>query len=337
MKGWGDMINLANELQGVGTVAMAGHIRPDGDAIGSCLGLYLYLKENYPQIRAKIYLEEVPVAFSSVYGTDEICTDFSEEEEYDLFFCLDCSDEARLGPADQYRLRAKRTLCVDHHVSNRGYADANYIVPDASSTCELVYTLLEDEKIPLHAAEALYMGIAHDTGVFRYSCASPDTMRIAAKLMEKGINHPAILSATFFDKTYYQKQILGRALLESMLLMEGKVIFCAIRAKDMKFYNVTSSDMEGIVENLLQTSGTEAAIFLYETGVHEYKVSLRSKEILDVSAIASYFGGGGHVRAAGCTMQGSVHDVVNNITLLMEKQFTEKALSMDSLVACSHA
>ncbi|MCD8022243.1 MAG: bifunctional oligoribonuclease/PAP phosphatase NrnA [Lachnospiraceae bacterium] len=315
------MINLAEELQGAKTVAMAGHIRPDGDAVGSCLGLYLYLRENYPEIQAKIYLEEVPVAFSPVYGTDEICTDLEEDAEYDVFFCLDCSDEARLGPADKYRQSAKRTVCIDHHISNVGYADVNYIVPDASSTCELVFNVLEEEKIPIHAAEALYMGIAHDTGVFRYSCTSPETMRIAAKLMSRGINYPAILSATYFDKTYYQKQILGRALLESILLMEGKVIFSAIRAKEMKFYNVTASDMEGVVENLMQTSGTEVAIFLYETGPHEYKVSLRSKEIIDVSAIAEYFGGGGHVRAAGCTMQGSIYDVVNNITLHVEEQY----------------
>ncbi len=331
------MINLAQELQGVKTAAMAGHIRPDGDAIGSCLGLYLYMKENFPEIRAKIYLEEVPVAFASIYGVEEICTDYSEDVEYDVFFCLDCADERRLGPAAKYRQMAKKTVCVDHHVSNGGFADANYIMPDASSTSELIFTLLEENKIPIHAAEALYMGIAHDTGVFRYSCTSPQTMEIAAKLISRGIDFPSILSATFYDKTYYQKQILGRALLESMLLMDGKVIFSAIKAKEMKFYNVTFSDMEGIVENLLQTSGTEAAIFMYETGPNEFKVSLRSKNLLDVSVIASYFGGGGHVRAAGCTMQGSIHDVVNNITLHMEEQFTEKALSMDSLGACSHA
>ncbi|MCC8137482.1 MAG: bifunctional oligoribonuclease/PAP phosphatase NrnA [Clostridiales bacterium] len=318
------MINLAQELQGVRTAAMAGHIRPDGDAIGSCLGLYLYLRENYPEIQARIYLEEVPAAFASVYGVDDICTDFGEDAVYDLFFCLDCADEKRLGAADKYRKAAKRTICIDHHISNGGFADVNYIVPDASSASELVFTVLEEEQIPIHAVEALYMGIAHDTGVFRYSCTSPRTMQIAAKLISRGIDFPSILSATFFDKTYYQKQILGRALLESMLLMDGKVIFSAIKAKDMKFYNVTSSDMDGIVESLLQTSGTEAAIFLYETGPNEYKVSLRSKNLLDVSKIASYFGGGGHVRAAGCSMQGSIYDVVNNITLHMEKQFMQK-------------
>ncbi len=317
------MINLEKELKSVSTVAMAGHIRPDGDAIGSCLGLFLYLKENYPQIKAKIYLEEIPDSFLTLYGAENICTDFTEDISYDLFFCLDCADKDRLGPAAKYPGIAKRTLCIDHHISNDGFADENYIVPDASSTCELLFKLMDEEKISLHSAEALYMGIAHDTGVFRYSCTSPETLQIASKLIAKGIDFPNLLNATFFEKTYYQKQILGRALLESIRLMDGKVIFSAIRLKDMKIYNVTPSDMDGIVENLLQTTGTEAAIFLYEIKPGEYKVSLRSKNLIDCSEIASYFGGGGHVRAAGCNMLGTIKDVVNNITLLMENQFNK--------------
>ncbi len=314
------MINLAEELKNVKTAAIAGHVRPDGDAIGACLAIYLYLQENYPDIQAKVYLEEIPSGFSSVYGAEQICLDCSEDAAYDLFFCLDCADEKRLGKAAKYCAGAKRTICIDHHVSNGGFADVNYIVPDASSTCELVFQLLEEEKIPFHAAEALYIGIAHDTGVFRYACTSPETMETAAKLMRRGIDFPQLLNTTFYDKTYYQKQILGRALLESILLMDGQVIFSAIRWKEMKFYNVTPADMDGIVENLMQTSGTEAAIFLYETGYREYKVSLRSKKLVDCSVIAEYFGGGGHVRAAGCTMQGDIYDVVNNITEHMERQ-----------------
>lgn len=314
------MINLSEELRDVRTVALAGHTRPDGDAIGSCLGLYLYLRDNYPQIQVKAYLENIPDAYHCIYGVSEICRDYSEDVAYDLFFCLDCADEKRLGPADKYRKSAKRTICIDHHVSNSGFADVNYIVPDASSASELVFTVLEEEKISHHAAAALYMGIVHDTGVFRHSCTSPRTMEIAARLMKKGINASRIINETFYDKTYHQKQILGRALLESIQLLDGKIIFSAVRAKDMEFYAVTSSDLDGIVENLMGTVGTEAAIFLYETGFREYKVSMRSRELIDVSVIASYFGGGGHVRAAGCTMQGSVYDVVNNITLHMERQ-----------------
>ncbi len=314
------VINLTEELKGVRTVAIAGHIRPDGDAIGSCLGLFWYIKENMPEISAVVYLENVPENFSGISGFEEISSDYSADLCFDLMFCLDCSDEERLGPALKYKESAKRSLCVDHHISNAGFADENYIVPTASSTSELIFTLLDEDKIPFHAAEALYMGIAHDTGVFRHSSTSPETMEIAAKLMRQGINFNKIINTTYFNKSYHQLQILGRALLESIRLLDGKIIFSVVRAKDMDFYGVTSSDLDGIVETLMGTTGVEAAIFLYETKFQEYKVSMRSGEKIDVSMIASYFGGGGHVRAAGCTMQGNFRDVVNNITEHMEKQ-----------------
>ena len=315
------MINLAAELEGVRTAAIAGHIRPDGDAVGSCLGLYLYMKKNFPQIHTKVYLEKIPAAYEMMQGTEEICHDFSSTEELDLFFCLDCGDLNRLGDAQNIQKLAKRTICIDHHISNTGFADVNYIVPEASSTSELVCGILDDEKLPQEAAAALYMGIVHDTGVFRHSCTAPETMEIAAGLMRRGINATKIINSTYYDKTYYQNQILGKALLDSTRLMDGKVIYTAIHQRDMEFYGVTSADLDGIVQILMGTVGAEAAIFLYETEPHTFKVSMRSKEFLDVSRIAAHFGGGGHIRAAGCTMQGTVHEVINTILPHMEAQF----------------
>jgi phosphoesterase RecJ-like protein len=314
------MINLAEELKQVKTAAIAGHVRPDGDAVGSCLGLYHYLKRNYPEIETKVYLERIQDSYRILSGTDEVRHKLAADEKADLFFCLDCGDEKRLGDFAPLCGRAKRTICIDHHISNSGFADVNYIVPEASSTSELVFGLLDEEKLPKESAEALYMGIVHDTGVFRHSCTSPKTMEIAAALMRKGIDCSAIINKTYYDKTYHQNQILGRALLESILLMEGKVIFSAVRHKDMDFYEVGASDLDGIVPLLMGTEGVEVAIFLYEIEPQMFKVSLRSREIVDVSAVAAYFGGGGHVRAAGCTMQGTVYDVVNNLTLHIEKQ-----------------
>lgn len=196
----------------------------------------------------------------------------------------------------------------------------NEIAPEASSTSELVFKLLDEDKMPFESAEALYMGIVHDTGVFRHSCTSPETMEIAAKLMRKGIDCSKIINKTYYDKTYHQNQILGRALLESILLMDKKVIFSAVRQKEMNFYGVGPADLDGIVQVLMGTEGVEVAIFLYEISPQTYKVSLRSRESVDVSTVASYFGGGGHVRAAGCMMQGSIYDVVNNLTLHIEEQ-----------------
>lgn len=307
-------IVLNDILKGKKSVALGGHVRPDGDCVGSCMGLYHYLREQYPDICTDVYLEEVPEAYSIIKGTDEVKTHIDDSAVYDLFICLDCGDVQRLGFSGPLFENAKETLCIDHHISNDAFADYNYIVPDASSTSELVYNMADRDKISLASAEALYMGIVHDTGVFQYSCTSPETMEIAAELMRKGINGSEIIDKTYYEKSYIQNQILGRALLESMLIMDKKCIVSVIRQKSMKFFQAQPSDLEGIVSQLRQTKGVEVAIFLHEISPQQFKVSLRSKGKVDVSEIAQYYGGGGHVRAAGVTMEGSSHDVINNIT-----------------------
>ncbi|MCU6695796.1 DHH family phosphoesterase [Laedolimicola ammoniilytica] len=317
------MIRLKNELANVKTVAISGHIRPDGDCIGSCLGVWNYIQDNYPDIQADVYLEQVVSKFRFLKGADLVKTDCSEERNYDLFISLDASDRERLGEAVKYLDTAKRSVCVDHHITNPGFADENWIVADASSASELAWEIMEEEKISKHTAEALYMGIAHDTGVFQYSNTSPKTMQIAGSLIAKGINFSQIVDNTFYKKTYIQNQILGRALVESILLLDGRIIVGRVRQKDMEFYGASPADLDGIVSQLRVTDGVEVAIFLYETGNHQYKVSLRSNGPVDVSAVCAYFGGGGHVKAAGCTMYGTVYDVINNLTLHIEKQLEQ--------------
>ena len=138
-------------------------------------------------------------------------------------------------------------------------------------------------------------------------------MNLAGMLMDKGIDYSRIITKSYYEKTYLQQQILGKALLESIRMLDGQVIFSVIRMKDMAFFCASSEDLEGIVALLRDTQGVEAAIFLYEMKPGEWKVSLRSSGKVDVAKIASFFKGGGHVRAAGCNMQGDAHDVVNNI------------------------
>ncbi|MCC2826558.1 bifunctional oligoribonuclease/PAP phosphatase NrnA [Faecalicatena orotica] len=317
------MIRLKNELANVKTVAISGHIRPDGDCIGSCLGVWNYIQDNYPDIQADVYLEQIVSKFRFLKGADLVKTDCSEERNYDLFISLDASDRERLGEAVKYLDTAKRSVCVDHHITNPGFADENWIVADASSASELAWEIMEEEKISKHTAEALYMGIAHDTGVFQYSNTTPKTMQIAGSLIAKGINFSQIVDNTFYKKTYIQNQILGRALVESILLLDGRIIVGRVRQKDMEFYGAIPADLDGIVSQLRVTDGVEVAIFLYETGNHQYKVSLRSNGPVDVSAVCAYFGGGGHVKAAGCTMYGTVYDVINNLTLHIEKQLEQ--------------
>lgn len=316
-----NMKKISEVLKDAQTVAIAGHIRPDGDCVGSCMALKLYLEENFPGLEpVDVYLEEIPASYHILQGTETIRHDCTPDKEYDLFIALDCADKQRLGAAVKYLDTAERSICYDHHISNLGFAQENVIFPDSSSTSEVIYHVMEDGKISKAVAEALYMGLVHDTGVFRYSCTKPETMEIAANLLRKGVNGSYIIDTTFMEKTYVQNQILGRALLESIMVLDGACIISGIKRKDMDFYGVKPSDLDGIVSQLRLTKGVETAIFLYETANQEYKVSLRSKEKVDVSVIAAYFGGGGHVRAAGCTMQGSFYDVVNNLTEHIEKQ-----------------
>lgn len=322
------MINIASELKEVQTIAIAGHIKPDGDCVGSCLGLYHYIKDNFPGKEVTVFLDSFQEVFLFLNGSKEVKSAEGIEETFDLFFAMDSGDKERLGNAGKLYQNAKKTVCIDHHISNSEYAMENVVEPEASSTCEVLYGLLEPDKISKSCAEAIYMGIVHDTGVFQYSNSSPKTMRIAAVLMEKGIDFAEIIKKTFYEKTYVQNQILGRALLESMLFLDGRCIVSVLHHKDMEFYGVTSKDLEGIVSQLKLTKGVEVSLFMHEVKNQEFKVSMRSGDIVDVSQIALYFGGGGHKKAAGCTMQGSMHDVINNIAKHIEKQLQENADSV---------
>ena len=313
-------LNWNNILKDKVTVAIVGHIRPDGDCTSSCLGLYNYIKDNFPHVEVDVYLDYVLPIFEFFKRSNEVLTETKKEISYDLFIGLDCADIDRYGVGSVYFETAKHSICIDHHISNQGFAKENYIDPTASATAELLYTTLEEDKVNKEIAECLYTGIVHDTGVFKYSNVTGKTMNIAGKLIDKGIDFSTIISKTFFEKNYHQKQILGRALLESIRFMNGKCIFSFIKASDMEFYGVTAADLDGIVEHLRDIEGVECAIFVYELGVQTYKVSLRSKSIVDVSKIASFYGGGGHIRAAGCTMMGSIHDTINNLSKKIEQQ-----------------
>lgn len=318
------MLQLTNELKNINSLAIAGHVRPDGDCVGSCLGLYNYVTSNFPHIKVDVYLEEIPSTFSYIKNTDIIKYEYETDTIYDLFVALDSADKERLGFSIEPFDAAKKTICIDHHVSNKGYANINRIESDAASTCEILFYLFDHEKINQDVAVALYTGIAHDTGIFRFSNTTERTMVAAGKLMSKGIPFSDIINDSFYEKSYVQNQILGRALLESVMFFQDTCIFAAITKKEMDFFNVKSHDMDGIVNQLLVTKGVECAIFMYEIGNHQYKVSLRSKQYLDVSKIASYFGGGGHIRAAGCTMVGTVYDVINNLSKQIEEQMVSR-------------
>ncbi len=314
------MEKLDYYLQDVKTVAISGHINPDGDCIGSSLAVYNYIRENYPDIKVDVYLGEIPNLFKFLSGSDIIQSYPSKDKTHDLFIALDCGDTGRMGNAGKYFESAKKTICIDHHISNEGFGDEYLIVPDASSASELVFTVLDEDRISKEIAECLYVGILHDTGCFQYSSTSSKTMRIAGCLMDKGVDFTRIIDKTFFEKTFEQQKILGLVLGRAQRHLDGNVISCIIDRNDMDSCSVRPRHLEGIVAHMRSTKGVDTAIFIYQNCDDGFKVSLRSQELIDVSKIASEFGGGGHVRAAGCNIKGDPNVALGEILELMQRQ-----------------
>ena len=316
------MIYLDEILQGVKTVGITGHIRPDGDCVGSTLGVYNYICDNMPQVDVDICLQPINDKFLFLRNSDKIKEKADGNKIYDLFIVCDCAAFDRFEDFRECFEKAGKTVVFDHHISGQEIGDMNMISPKLSSCSELIYEAMNPDKISKSTAECLYLGIIHDTGVFKYQGVTARTMQIAGKLMEKGIDFTNIIDNTFYMRTYRQSQVLGKALLESVQFCDGKCIFTVLTKREMEFYGVTSKDLGGVVEQLRLNDTVEVAIFLYETEKNVYKVSMRSKNIVDVSKIAKRFGGGGHIRAAGFDMAANdPRDIINNIGALVELQF----------------
>jgi phosphoesterase RecJ-like protein len=315
-----ELKQIAKDAQ---SILIAGHKRPDGDCTGACIAAYHYLKNSYPDKEITTYLEVLPERFSCMDEDGTIVSCQVPNKRFDLVIAVDASTADCLGDAQNAFYQAKKTLCIDHHVSNRSYAGKNVIDAGASSACEVLYQMMAEEDIDERIAEALYIGIVSDSGVFRYSSTSKRTMEIAGNLMEKGIPFWDYIDKCFYERTYTQTQLLGRTLLASMRVMDGKCIVAVITRRMMEFYGAKTEDIEGIVDQLRITKGVEVAILLHETGEQEFKVSMRSNRLVDVSRVAAFFNGGGHKKAAGCTMRGSMHDVINNLTEHIELQMRD--------------
>ncbi|MBQ4231898.1 MAG: bifunctional oligoribonuclease/PAP phosphatase NrnA [Lachnospiraceae bacterium] len=316
------MSQFWHAIESAKTIAIGGHKKPDGDCVGSSIGLYNYITENYPDKEVKCYLGEYAKEFEILEGLANACTCVDEKSfkeaihsapTYDLFIALDTSNTERLEFFKIFEA-ARDKILADHHITNERYARLN-LVFESSSAAEACYDLIafrEDKEFPLLSkpvADAIYLGIIHDTGVFKHSNTTRHTMEIAGALLECGVSSSKMIDGTFYHKTYTQNLILARVLLESELYFDGKVITGVVPREYLDLYNASKPDLEGIVDQLRITEGVEAAIFAYETeGEGNYKYSMRSNDIVDVSKIAVKFGGGGHVRAAGCTIEGSAKE-----------------------------
>ena len=302
---------LSEEIR---SIAIAGHINPDGDCIGSCTALYGYLKKACPAAREiDLYLETVPHELCFLKGVDEAKSSVPESKVYDLVIVCDVSSYERIAVAIPLFDLAKKTVSIDHHISNANFAEINHVEPDASSCAEVLTGLFDPDLIDEKIAESLYTGIINDSGVFQYQNTSPDTMRKAAFLMEKGIDFSRIIEDSFNKKTFAQNRVLGYVLMKAELAFGGQCIVSSLTTEEMDRCGVTRQDLDGIVSRMRFTEGVEVAVFAYETDENVFKLSLRSKERVNVSDVAAHFGGGGHVRAAGCTIAGSAGEVLDKM------------------------
>lgn len=319
----GIIMDLLKEIGDGRKIGISGHVRPDGDCIGACLAVYAYLKNAIADVDLTLFLQSPSDVFDFLPNREKLNNSFVGINDFDVYIALDSGDVNRLGDAEPFFHKAKKKICIDHHMSNSGYGDVSLVVGDASSTCEVLYDIFDKQYVDDDVAVCLYTGIIHDTGVLQYSNTSKKTFDIVGELKNYNINTSKIIDETFYQKTYVQNQILGRVLTESILIMEGKVIAGVVTQKMMRFYEAVPTDLEGIVNQLLYTKGVEVALFIHEMKPSEYKVSMRSKGKVDVAKIAMYYNGGGHIRAAGCKLNGTYHDVLNNITEQIEKQLSE--------------
>ena len=307
------------------TVAIFGHVRPDGDCVGSTTGIYNYIKDNYPATRVDLFLENFPDSYKILRGTTDARTAWTAEcnggQPYDLAFLMDTPSFERVGANGAECIRtAKKTINVDHHISNPlNLCTANFVEPEASSASELLYTLLDKSKISLETASSLYLGIIHDTGAFKYSCTGKRTMQVVGDLIEAGVDFAKIVNETYYCRTYKQTLITGFAMQQCKLALNGKVVYSYITPEDMERFGVTPVELSTTIDTIREVGGTEVALFLYPVN-GKYKISLRSNYIVDVNAIAKEFGGGGHTRAAGGDTSDAPEIAIEKILKLIEKQ-----------------
>lgn len=316
-------MNLILLCQDAERIGIGGHVRPDGDCVGSTCGLWQFLKKVFPDKQVELYLEKPADIYRDIPGIAQINCE-EKEVDYDVFFVIDSVPE-RSGIAEKYYKSAKVKVNIDHHITNPGCGDVCYIDAKASSASELVYDLIkeadpEGRYVDEELAKTIYLGIIQDCGVFQYSNTSPKTLRIAAELIAYGFDFPLLIDQTFYEKTYIQNRLLGLALCNSVRCLSDRFIYSVITRKDMESVGAGEQDFDGIVNQLRYTKGVWAAALLHETKDGAYKVSLRSSSEVDVAKVASAFGGGGHIRAAGCTLEGDSEKIIAGLSEKIAEQ-----------------
>ncbi len=290
-----------NVLKSYTNIAISAHTNPDGDAVASCIALGLALNKIGKNII--VYLEDYGDKYSFLNTHGLIYNNRVEDFKTELFLSLDCGDKSRLGQFVEIFDTSKFTINIDHHITNDKFAMKNYVF-DKSSTCEIVYELLLYLNVQLNdeIAKALYTGIAYDTGGFKYTNTTSRTYEIAAKLVEYNFSFTDIFKQMFDCRSYESTKLLGRTLERAELVLNKKIAVSYLTLEDMNEFNADSTQTGGIIDHLRNIKGVICSVFIYEKATNDSKVSMRSNGTINISEIATEFGGGGHLKACGCSI-----------------------------------
>lgn len=300
-----DLSEAGNFLKDCDNAVIITHQSPDGDCIGAGFALKDILEALGKRSRV-VCSDAFPKRFDFLTSTG--C---GEDFEPDTVIAVDIADTQLMGSLkEQYGDKVQ--LCIDHHISNTGYAERTLLRAEASATCELIYDLacLMGIEIGRHCAACIYTGIATDTGCFKYDCTTVRAHEIAAELMRKHDIKYAQINRNMFDVKSAGRIKMEGAVMELMeYFLDNKLTMICITADIMEKMGVDGNDLEGCASLPLQVEGVEVGVMLKEREKDVYKVSMRSANDVNVSEICATLGGGGHAKAAGCLLKGSIDDV----------------------------
>ena len=301
------------EIKNAEKIVILTHESPDGDAVSSALSVMHALKQLDKQ--ADVIIPEYPRDFKFLPEADKIKSE-SEIKEYDLAIGVDCADLKRLVGGKEYFETAKKTIEIDHHSVNAMYADLNYVDPVSPACCQVLIGMFEYFGIEINKdlGTCILTGIITDTGGFQYSGVTPETLEFAAEILRKGVNISKICQQVLRNKTKANCE-LTKLLYDRMEFLEdGKIVISYITVEDNKKVNAQMGDDEGLVEIERDIEGVEVAVLLKEKeGANGFKASLRSKDQVNVSNVCFLLGGGGHPRAAGCFVSGTLEQAKTKI------------------------
>lgn len=276
------------------------HVNPDGDAVGSLLGLSLVLSEMGKKSRA-LCDDRLPTLFDFLPGRELLVTDVRGIEPPKWIISVDAADESRISGDISPVRDGARMINIDHHRTNPLFGDLNLVQPDATSSAEIVHRIIKEAGHPLSrdVGKCLYTGLITDTGCFRFSGVNSGTLKVGAEMLASGFDSYDVTLPLFEEYSLSRLQ-LERLVLERIeVLLDGRLIVSVLYAEDFVRLGAHRSETEDLVNRLREIRGVEVGVLVTEMPDGNTRVSLRSKNAVDVSATAKSFGGGGHARAAG--------------------------------------